>query len=95
MDNMENECQHHEFIPPAPSGMWNELKNRWKTESPKFWKRIMNTAIAVGSSAVAVVSSDKLFDLQAYGIAPIVFTIAGYVIVACAAVGLSAKITTQ
>jgi len=55
----------------------------------------MNIAIAVGSSAVAVVGADQLFGLQAYGIHPIIFTIAGYIIVACATVGLSAKITTQ
>jgi len=55
----------------------------------------MSIAVAVGTSAVAVVGSDKLFDLQAYGIHPIIFTIAGYIIVACAAIGLSAKITTQ
>lgn len=56
---------------------------------------MMNIAIAVGSSAVAVIASDKLFDLQAYGIDPIIFNIAGYIVVACAALGLSAKITTQ
>lgn len=55
----------------------------------------MSIAIAIGSSATAVVASDQLFNLQGYGIAPIVFTVAGYVIVACAAIGLSAKITTQ
>ena len=55
----------------------------------------MSVAIAIGSSAVAVVGADQLFGLQAYGIHPMIFTIAGYIIVACAAIGLSAKITTQ
>jgi len=36
-----------------------------------------------------------MFDLQAYGISQLVFTIAGYVIVACATLGLAAKITKQ
>lgn len=75
--------------------MWEELKLRWKTESPSFWKKIFNTSVAIGSSAVAVISADQLFGLQAYGIPQIIFTIAGYIIVACAAVGLSAKITKQ
>jgi hypothetical protein len=44
---------------------------------------------------VAVIGADQLFNLQAYGIPQVIFTIAGYVIVACAAIGLSAKITKQ
>ena len=71
----------------------SELKFRWHAESPSFWKKMMRFAIWVGSSAFAVIGADKLLDLQAYGIPQIVFTVAGYVIVACAALGLSAKIT--
>ena len=55
----------------------------------------MNISLAIGSSAIAVISADKLFDLQNYGINPIIFTIAGYIIVAAAALGLSAKITKE
>ena len=55
----------------------------------------MNISIAIGSSAVAVIAADQLFSLQSYGIHPIIFTIAGYIIVAAAALGLSAKITKQ
>lgn len=75
--------------------MIKELKKRWKAESPEFWKKIKNFAITLGTSAVAVLASDKLFDLQTYGIPQIVFTIAGYVIVACATLGLSAQITKK
>lgn len=73
----------------------NILIERWKSESPKFWKKVLSAAITVGSSAVAVIGAEKVFDLQNYGIPPIIFTIAGYIIVASAAVGLSAKITTN
>lgn len=55
----------------------------------------MNFAITIGTSAVAVLGADKLFELQSYGVPQLVFTIAGYIIVACAALGLSAKITKQ
>lgn len=72
-----------------------ELKERWTAESPEFWKKILSFAITLGTSAVAVLGADKLFDLQAYGVPQLVFTIAGYIIVACAALGLSAKITKQ
>ena len=60
-----------------------ELKDRWKSESPKFWKRIMAIAIYVGTSAVSIIGADKLFDLQAYGVPQVIFQIAGYVIVFC------------
>lgn len=70
-----------------------ELKERWAAETPDFWKRIMSLSIAVGSSAVAVIGAEKLFDLQNYGVPQIIFTVAGYIIVAAAAAGLLAKIT--
>lgn len=72
-----------------------EIKERWKEEIPDFWKKIMKFSVTLGSSAVAIIGADKLFDLQSYGIPTIVFTICGYIIVACAAIGLSAKITKQ
>lgn len=75
--------------------MFKELKQRWKAESPTFWKKIRNFAITLGTSAVAVLASDKLFDLQTYGVPQLIFTIAGYVIVACATLGLAAQITKK
>jgi len=75
--------------------MIQEIKDRWKAESPEFWQIVLNFAITLGTSAVAVIGADKLFDLQTYGVPQIIFTISGYVIVACAALGLSAKITKK
>lgn len=72
-----------------------ELKVRWKATMPAFWQKVLKAAVWVGSSAIAVVSADQLFGLQYYGVPQIIFTIAGYIIVAAAAVGLSAKITKQ
>lgn len=72
-----------------------EIQDRWGEETNEFWKKILKFAISLGSGAVAVLGADKLFELQAYGVPQIIFTIAGYVIVACAALGLSAKITKQ
>ena len=77
------------------TNLYVELVSRWKAEIPKFWSQVLKIAIAVGTSAVAVIGMDKLFDLQSYGVPQIVFTMAGYVVVACAAIGLSAKITKQ
>lgn len=77
-------------------GKWFlELTERWKAESPAFWKKAMNFCVTLGTSAVAVLGADKIFELQSYGVPIIVFTICGYVIVACAAFGLAAKITKK
>ena len=78
--------------------MLNQLANsklikRWQSESPDFWKGVQKYSIVIGSGAVAIISADKLFGLIAYGAS--IFTICGYIIVACAAFGLSAKITTK
>ena len=74
---------------------WKDISDRWNSESPAFWKKIMKYSVTLGTSAVAVIGADKLFDLQSYGVPSIIFTICGYIIVACAATGLSAKITKQ
>ena len=79
---------------PIKKSFWKQLRERWTATSPKFWKKIEKWAVGIGTSAVAVLGVDKVFDLQStYGISPLVFTISGYIIVFCAAVGLSAKIT--
>lgn len=72
-----------------------ELKIRWTSESPTFWKRVLKMAIMIGSSAVAVIAADQLFNLRDYGVHDLIFTVAGYIVVACAALGLSAKITIK
>ena len=75
--------------------IWQDISERWNSESPAFWKKIMKYSVTLGTSAVAVIGADKLFNLQSYGVPSIIFTICGYIIVACAATGLSAKITKQ
>ena len=77
--------------------MLNQLANsklikRWQSESPDFWKGVQKYSIVIGSGAVAIISADKLFGLIAMAG---IFTVCGYIIVACAAFGLSAKITTK
>ena len=72
-----------------------ELKDRWRSRSPKLFRKLTRFAITLGTSAVAVIASDKMFDLQAYGVPQDVFTVAGYIIVFCAALGLTSKITRE
>ena len=75
--------------------MFKEILERWKSESPKFWKQILYFATILGGSAVSILGADKMFDLQTYGVPQIIFTIAGYIIVFCAALGISAKLTKK
>lgn len=72
-----------------------ELISRWKSESPIFWKKVLKISVSLGSSAVAIIGADKMFDLQSYGISPTILTVCGYIITFCAATGLMAKITKQ
>ena len=72
-----------------------EIKSRWKQESPIFWKNILKKCIAIGTIAVSILGVEKLFGLIEYGVPPIIFTVCGYIIVACAALGLAAKITKE
>ena len=72
-----------------------EIKERLKSDTPKFWKQVRSFAVTIGTSAVSLIGADKLFDLQDYGVPQLIFTIAGYVIVACATLGLAAQITKK
>ena len=72
-----------------------EIKERLKSDTPKFWKQVRSFAVTIGTSAVSIIGADKLFDLQDYGVPQLIFTIAGYIIVACATLGLAAQITKK
>lgn len=72
-----------------------EVAQRWKTPLGSFWKKIRNFAITLGGTATALIGADALFHLQDYGVAPEIFTVCGYIIVFCVAIGLSSQITTK
>jgi len=71
------------------------IKIRWNAATPVFWQRIKAISIKLGISAASVIGVDKFFDLQTYGVPQIIFTIAGYIIVVCATLGLAAQITKE
>ena len=75
--------------------MFKELKERWASESPAIFKKITNISIVVGTAAFGVLAMNGFIDLQQYGVAPIIFKVCGYVLVACGAMGLTSKITKQ
>lgn len=77
------------------SSIIREVYERWKAESPLFWKKIMNLSVTLGTAALGIILVDKQFDLQSLGVSPIIFTICGYVITFCGALGLASKLTKQ
>ena len=71
------------------------LIERWKSESPEFWKKVLNLSVTLGINSIAILGLDKMLDLQSYGVPQLVFTLCGYVIVACGALGLASKLTVK
>ena len=78
-----------------------ELIKRWKSESPEFWRRILSVSLKIGGSALGIISVDaaiKLvagYGLEELGIPHILFTVCGYVLTWCGAMGLTAKLTVK
>lgn len=76
------------------SNFFIEVKTRWNAETPIFWKKILKVCIKLGIIATSLISADQVFNLQSsYNISPTLFTISGYIIVACTVLGLGAKLT--
>ena len=69
-----------------------ELKNRWNAELNAFWKKVLKISLIIGSSAAGILLANTTFGLEQY-VAPIIFQISGYVLTACGAMGLAAKLT--
>lgn len=72
-----------------------EIKERWSAEINEFWQKILNLAVALGTASIGIISADALWNLQSYGVHPMIFTIAGYILTACGALGLAAKLTKK
>ena len=69
-----------------------QVKIRWGSELNKFWKKVLRVSLVIGSSAAGILLANTTFGLEQY-VAPIIFTISGYVLTACGAMGLAAKLT--
>lgn len=72
-----------------------EIKERWSAEINEFWKKILNITVTLGTASIGIISADALWNLQSYGVNPMIFTIAGYILTACGALGLAAKLTKK
>lgn len=74
------------------SKTFKEIKSRWNAEINAFWKKILKAALMLGSASAGILLANTTFGLEQY-VAPIIFTISGYVLTACGAMGLAAKLT--
>lgn len=70
--------------------MLQELKDRWKSESPVFFKKVTAIAISIGSSATAVWLANSTMNLQ---LPEVLMSVCKYAIAASAAMGLTSKLT--
>jgi len=52
-----------------------ELKGRWKSRTPKFWKKVQRVAIVLGAAAAMIVAAPIALPAA-------VITVAGYVVTA-------------
>ena len=71
-----------------------QVKIRWKSRMNKFWKKVLKFSLVIGSSAAGILLMNSTFGLTEF-LHPIVFTISGYVLTACGAMGLAAKLTKE
>ena len=65
---------------------------RWKAESPEFFKKLRSIAIAIGSGAIAVWLANSNLGLQ---LDEITLSICKYTIAFCAAAGFTSKLTAK
>ncbi len=66
------------------------IKDRWNSETPKFFRQIRKLVVALGSSATAVWIANSSMGLN---LDDIVLIVCKYTITFCAAMGLTAQLT--
>lgn len=72
-----------------------ELAERWKSESPDFWKKVTKYFVILGSAALGLITANGALDLVSLGLPQMIFTVCGYIVAIGYAVGLSGKFTKQ
>ena len=76
-----------------------EVKGRWNAELNKFWAKVLGLSLKIGGSAFGILAMDFALktafnmSLQDLGIPAVIFTVCGYILTACGAMGLAAKLT--
>ena len=70
-----------------------QVRIRWKSQMNKFWKKVLKFSLILGGSAGGMLTIDGIWNVQSFGVPAIIFTVCGYVLTACGALGLAAKLT--
>jgi len=70
--------------------MFNEIKQRWNSDTPSFFKNIRNLSIKIGGSALAVWTANTAMSLN---LNEVILTVCKYTIMVCAALGLNSQLT--
>ena len=70
-----------------------QVRIRWKSQMNKFWKQVLKFSLILGGSAGGMLTIDGIWNVQSFGVPAIIFTVCGYVLTACGAMGLAAKLT--
>ena len=68
--------------------MAKELAKRWNAPTPKFWKRVQNIAIALGTAAGVVIAAPITLPAT-------VITIAGYLVTAGTVAATLSQLTVE
>jgi hypothetical protein len=72
-----------------------EIKARWVAKSPALFEKITKLSLRIGVSAFGILTMNSVLNLTQYGVPSIIFTACGYILVWCAAMGLTSKITKE
>lgn len=70
--------------------IFKTIKDRWVSETPKFFKQIKRLVITLGTSATAVWVANSSMGLN---LDDIVLNVCKYTIACCAAMGLTSQLT--
>lgn len=70
--------------------MFKQIKERWNSETPKFFKGVRKVAITIGVSATSVWLANSTMSL---GLPEIILDVCKYSIAACAAMGFTSQLT--
>lgn len=70
-----------------------EFQSRWNAKLNKFWKKILKISLTIALSCAGVITLNATFNLQQYGVDPMIFTVCSYVLTASGFMGLAAKLT--
>jgi len=70
----------------------NELIERFKSESPVFFKKLKKVSISIGTSFAAIIAANSAMGLN---LNATFITILGYIVAACVAIAGTAQLTKQ